>query len=411
MMLSVRLWRVVCVSFFCLNLFFVFLSSRNEVLGGALFLLPWALVLMLSDARRCLIEVLCEFGGLVAVSALFSLFVFAGCGLHECLRREVEGVVIPLLWVPVAALVRWMRRCVGEAALISSLFFILSSVVLVSSGWLIWQGVYEGQDRPSGFSRNVLISPSMFAMVCLLGVLKDGARGDGGTQIWVRRLFPWVAVVAVLGAMATHAKVGLLVFLVGVIARLILLPHSRRMTLWVSGPVVAAWLWVLLPRLHVVTVDVGLYQDGGRRTSFGERLDAIRWAFEHIWDHPFFGRGSVQVARDFNNRWIEWGVEKADVTPMLHLHNDYLQMTLAYGFPAAIFFVAFWCGLVAWGKSLGGGSIRGAGLVRERAWLIVMFCIFMSSFMVDSFTYWSSTWGMTMAAVGVGLGLWEGGNT
>lgn len=378
------------------NLLLLMLAIHPAEWTHATVMLPWLITLACQDTRANCFQILRMNKQLTLTSVLLTVLILLGCQSHMCTSFGLEAASIPVLWIPIATLFRsieWKYHRIAIAAVLSAATACISLVV-------IWQFAGEHEPRPKGLSHNVLTAPMLLAMLCLIGALISQQK----KQI-PKTIFLTIAIFGISASILTHSKTGLLTFLAATSIHLITRPAERKKTLATTAPLITVWALSLTDMLANVLTDYVGYGNGQYKSSLAERTDAIRWAGIHILDNPLLGKGPIQLTDEFSQRWQEWGRNKNAVLPMLHLHNDYLQMSIAYGVLTSMCFTAMW--LIPTFKIIKPqlAPLCGPTLPPIKTWMLMMIGIFMTAFMTDSFTYWGSTWGMVTACVGLLIGI------
>ncbi|MFT3858559.1 MAG: O-antigen ligase family protein [Aquabacterium sp.] len=320
---------------FFISLGLLLLAHEEAVWTDTTLLLPWILALCHAPVRSSLRQIIRRHAILGATSLAFSILIVLGCLEHQCTRLEQHAAFIPVLWIPMAALT---YECLKQNArgLVTTIALALATTSLL----VIWQRFVQQEDRPPALSYNVLVSPLILALICLLGALTTLTHKSGDLLT-----FKLSAALGIFAAILTQAKTGLLTFLAGGLMLAACEREHRRLILtWVAA-IGICWGIALSEKIKIVRDDVSSYNNQMYKTSVGERTDAIKWAAEHFFDAPLTGKGRLALYAEFNHRWAEWGRQQEAVTLMAHLHNDYLQVALSKGIPALACFVTLWVGV------------------------------------------------------------------
>lgn len=390
---------------FLANIFLILLALDKIPWIKWLAILPWITAILVKGGIKQIASTAKENKTLLLLSLAISIFIYTGCWQYHCYRQEKMSYLIPLVWIPITSIVKNNLPTLKNSGFSLHLFLIFLLAILTTSCTLLWQHFVANNPRPPAFSFNVLISPMLMGMTCILFMIKS--RWPSSEQHAGRLHYISVAalIFATAGSMITFSKTGLLIFAVAVAIKLATTPSKRKILLWASLPIVTIWAFFLSDALNGVRVDIAKYEEGAHRTSTGERLDAIKWATENALSVPLQGIGKDALNVKFNQRWRDWNLNESDVSPMPHLHNDYLQIAIAYGIICSACFTLFWITLASKTAKAVARAVNNEQSLHTNSWLLTFIGIFITAFMVDSFTHWPSTWLMINASLGIALGL------
>lgn len=388
-----------------INIFLLMLALNGIPWIKWLAILPWLITTLSKGGMRQIISTINDHRIAFLLSLLISIFIYTGCWQYHCDRQERMSYLIPLLWVPIASAVKSNLRLSEPKGFGLHLFFVIFLAISIVSCALFWQHFIENHPRPPAFSSNVLIAPMLMGMTCVLFMLKSTWPSNGQHSRTLRNFSVAALLFATAGSMMTFSKTGLLVFAVAVAIRMVTVPSTRKVLFWASLPLIMLWTIFISDTLNVVRTDIAKYEEGSRRTSLGERLDAITWGTENVRSVPLQGIGREELRFKFNERWRDWGLKESDVTPMPHLHNDYLQIAIAYGIISSASFALFWIILAAKATKTLRRAMNHEASFHTNSWFLTFTGIFITAFMLDSFTHWPSAWLMINASLGIGLGL------
>jgi O-antigen ligase len=380
-----------------INIMLLLIADRYAIWHHTVMLLPWALVLSSPELRTEVLTVARTYAALTMASVLLTLLISIGCLSLGCSRYQFDAALVPILWLAVAAFTRSSARNSHRI-----LFITVASAVLAVSGNVLWQFFIEERARPRGLSFNVLTSPMLLAMLCLLNGMV--ALAEQWRKPHVAGATVLLGGLGVLACICTRSKTGLLTFVVGTIAYM-LFSTKRLRTLALAAPIIAIWLAMLTPAFQQILVDASDYQNGSHVSSAGDRTDGIRWGTEHMLDMPWLGMGDVEVQRRFNLRGHEWKRPQPDLPFIEHLHNDYLQIAVAYGIPALLCFLSMWAALIARAIQARSQASPWHRAKPATPWMLAMSAVYLPAFGTDSFSHWIFTWATVTCCLGIAAGL------
>jgi O-antigen ligase len=379
------------------NLLMLLLADRYSSWHHATLMLPWALVLSSSSLRAHVVEVAHAYKVLTGAAVILTLLILLGCGFLACSRYQVDAALVPVLWLAIAGFTRS-----GEMGSHRAMFNTIVMAVLVVSGNVLWQYFAEARSRPRGLSFNVLTSPMVMAMLCLLCII--ASTGEQWRNRYIASVTVFSGALGILASICTQSKTGLIAFVLGTIAYM-MFSTKRLRTIFFATPIIAIWTFTLMPTFQAVMSDVNGYKRGIYVSSAGDRTDGIRWGTQHLMDAPILGLGDLELQRQFNLRGYEWKRPNPDMPFIEHLHNDYLQIAVSYGIPALLCFLTMWFALIARAFQARLPASRWLLAKPATPWVMSMSAIYLFAFGTDSFSHWIFTWGTVTSSLGIAAGL------
>ena len=202
---------------------------------------------------------------------------------------------------------------------------------LATAGWALWQKLFVGVERATGFTYVIQFGniSMLFGLFCLAGL------GWAAVQPAARRWVAWLllgALAGALGSLLSGSRGGWigLPFVFWVLFRAYGGELGwRRCWLTVTGLVVLAAVVYLLPqtgvqeRVSQAFNDIALYQQGVRETSIGYRFDNWSGVVRLIAEKPLAGWGWHGYQQQ-----MQVLAEQGLVTEFsagTHAHNEYLD--------------------------------------------------------------------------------------
>lgn len=371
-----------------LSILLLLMPVRDSPWGHASALVPWIWTLCWTPARLALKRLVLNQACLVATSVGLSSMVLLGCIVRQSSPAELQIVPAPLVWMPVAAILitthnhtdTWGRKA---ACTLLALAITITAAVICIQLWLM------KVPRPQGVFYGVLNGPDLLMMAALLLAMTDSSD---------LKRWRWYALIALMGAVSSMARTPLIAFVTATLIVAFWDTRHLKRTLLLCTPIAIGWGIFLKQRFLTLQTDMTTYQSGQYSSSAGDRVDALRWAKEHIFDNVLFGMGPNDLQRAFNARWVEWNRLEESITRIVHLHNDYIQIPIAYGIPAFFLFLLFWVFLSAKTTTSGGTK-------RSSAFILATVGVFATTSLTDSYSYWTEGWSFIFACAGFAVAI------
>lgn len=382
-----------------INLLVLLLPNRNSTWDHAMMMMPWAFLLSSTDLRSNAWHLVKTHKWLTLASIVLSLLMAGSCALNRCSPAHFDAVIPPLLWIPVASL-----TLANRANHFRAVFYIAGLAVAIMSAFVCWESFVLHIYRPHGLAYNVLTAPMILSLICLMGAIKD--INNTVKNIRLRNFFILSVALGLTGSIVTQSKTGLMTFIVASIFYLIYTPNSRIKASAVLTAIAIAWSPAMIKRYDQNQQELASMQQGQYTvSSLGERTDCLKWGLQHLHDAPWLGKGHQLLQEQFALREFEWHRFNPKYFFIHHLHNEYLQMAIEHGWPALLLFLAMWITFI-WRASRPAPWISGdMPHANTPAWLLAMAAVYLSAFMVDSFTYWVFTWATVASCFGIGIAM------
>lgn len=202
---------------------------------------------------------------------------------------------------------------------------------LATAGWALWQKLFAGVERATGFTYVIQFGniSMLFGLFCLAGL------GWAAVQPHSRGWIAWLllgALAGALGSLLSGSRGGWigLPFVFFVLYRaygkmISLRLRTIAMVMVIALAVLVYWVpqTGVKDRLHQAFTDIELYQQGEKWTSLGARFDMWQGALTLIAEKPLTGWGwygyqqGMQVLAD-EGEVIQFAADH-------HAHNEYLD--------------------------------------------------------------------------------------
>ena len=314
-------------------------------------------------------------------------------------------MVTAILWFPVAAITLSLLRS-DEQPNTQTIAKVLCGAISLILFALFFQKYGINLDRPYGMGHNVLTGP----LLCILGAAAYIYQKKSASIIDKKQPTIWALIflfAAFVGAFLTGSRTAILC----IFAIILIVPwqktklsKSRFLLLFLSTFLVS--LFFIRNRISEAFNDVHLLlQSGFAYSSIGSRFEAFNWGWNNISNSWLFGYSAETLSTLFNSRYRK-GEKIVELLP--HLHNDFLQLTIAYGAVSSILFTAMLLYLFKFSAvdSPPQTSINDhkTTLLIKRGLRYMLYCIIIAS-CFDSITYNTEVFAVIQATLGALIGL------
>lgn len=253
-------------------------------------------------------------------SALVPAGVFmSAAALHGSQRRTMVGVALAF-------------------AAISAIFGLWQIMEGAGSALYLYRITNEGEAVGFFANRNHLAGLLAAALPVAAGMLADRLRqhrhGMRDLPVW---LLTALIVLLAVSATATHSRAGFGLLMISVVASVAVLLRARPQGPWAGA---RTWLRVSAVVAGVLIVQFTLY--GLLVRLEADPLDRYRWTLAvNTLKAAEPARGTGLGLGTFVHAYDEIGDESADIEPYVnHAHDDYVELWLEGGLPAAALVVA-----------------------------------------------------------------------
>jgi O-antigen ligase len=378
----------------------------------SLAILPWLALAFFGQAGLAsLRSIATHYRVATASTIVLALAIFINSALHGFNQTGMRHWFACIAWLPLASLALIAQRSQIQAR--SAMLAAFALGLLLAAAVMIVQRAVLHHERPVGINHNVLSGTLALINLCVVFALAYAPKGTAvvlsATQ--PARTNAWVAsavIAAIFVVVLSAARSPLLAFSVASLVLIALLGHHLRFTavliILLSALLIAALGYT---RFVEITREIATYVTGDHATSVGGRLDAWRWFSESGFDRAVIGQSPDVVKDSLATRANRWGLNGRPVIEMWHLHNDFLQMTAAYGVLAALSFFAVLGGFV--GTALARvvalrNRPRSRSLVTPCALIAAVIMAFVAG-LTDSMSYWPVSWVAWSTAIAVLLAM------
>ncbi len=395
--------RLLALIFFA-SLFFLTVGASNSRYKIQAVILPWILLAADSSARSAAKELLQRLKTFSILSFSFATWLFLSSLINAGTIKDYTLMVTAVLWFPVASitlsLLRY-RRVPSTRAVAMTLCSAISLILFA----LFFQKYRINLDRPYGMGHNVLTGP----ILCILGTAAYIYQKR--FALLINQKYPAILgliflSLALLGAFLTGSRTAILC-----IFAIILIVPWRRKKLSKSGLIlfssaVLASLFFIRNRISEAFNDVHLLlQSGFAYSSIGSRFEAFSWGWNNIPHSWLFGYSAEALSTLFNSRYRK-GEKIVELLP--HLHNDFLQLTVAYGVASSVLFTVMLLYLFrvsgVYSPPQTHVDDHKNTLLIKRGLRYMLYCIIIAS-CFDSITYNTEVFAVIQATLGVLIGL------
>ena len=329
----------------CAVIFFLTIATSNSSLKIYAATLPWIMVAFQKKSILALFELSKKLLHLTYISISLCIWLVISSFINSGSLRDYTLAATVVIWLPISALTLATIRS-DEKFLTLCIATTLSAATALISCMILWQKYLIGIDRPFGTNHNVLIGPTL----CIIGItayvyLRNRSlilQGKTKTFLY------WILfILVILSTLSTDSRTALIfIFSAALIAlhRKNNIPEHLRILAIFS--LVGVGLIIYKNRMLEAANDLMLMKSGNPYSSIGSRFEAYQWGFENLNKSGIFGYSSDGIKKLFNSRYHDSG---KIVEFMPHLHNDFLQMALGYGFISSflyagmIYFISSGC--------------------------------------------------------------------
>lgn len=317
--------------------FIIILGISNFQHKALLFFSPWFLVFLNKSYIENLWRTTKDDQLLKIVSIAISLHILVSSYLNN---SAVENHLIALVfisWLPIKAFTEVEIKHDAQRTYIKLYSILLLAKLLIFST-LVWHKFIIGIDRPLGIGHNVVSGP----LICIFSItsFEIACRFHQVQKSnFVKKIYAGISIIFIFGSTITSSRTAFLCAIAGIVFVIIRYsPRINKRWLFASLITISGVFIFSGNRIQEVFTDIQNYKNGNLYTSLGGRLEAINWAVENIPENIFFGISTENVAANFNSRYKNQQLA-AEYLP--HLHNDFLQLGMAFGLPSAILFFLF----------------------------------------------------------------------
>lgn len=270
---------------------------------------------------------------LATTTILLSFYIALASYLQESGTNNFLTAGAFLVWIPVLAIVASECQQNKERALIGIFGVMLTATVIIASA-LAWQRYVIGSARPLGLGHNVISGP----LVCILSVACHEIARTSTTISKIDTKLPFIKIsftLLVASSLTTDSRTGLLC----AILCIFFIISNKKVDIYKNKLIFSATALAIMlfyhDRFFNVFADIHGYMNGDLYSSIGSRFEAYVWSYKTLGEHLVFGKSLEGVTEIFNSRYDN-NLKPVEFMP--HLHNDFLQLTAAFGLPAAILF-------------------------------------------------------------------------
>lgn len=368
------------------SIFIIILGISNFQHKTLLAFSPWLFILLHKSYSEKLWITIKNDKEICIASALLSIHIIISSHVNHSGTQNYLTALAILIWLPIKACIDANIEYDFKKTYIKLYAtFLLAQTTILST--LIWHKFLIGIDRPLGVGHNVISGP----LICILAISSfEMALKFAWIQknALIKNISAGIAVIFLLGSTITNSRTALLCAAAGIL--FIITRHSpqiKKVNLFIALTATAAVLLFNENRIYEAFIDIQNYKNGWLYTSIGGRLEALAWASDNITKNLFFGISIENITAEFNSRY---GSRHIAVEYLPHLHNDFLQLSMAFGFPAAILFGFLLYAIYKkkWATSTG----------------FIVICLFVVS-MFDSLTYNTEALVAFFAVIAVNLAL------
>lgn len=335
------------------------------------------------------------------VLAAVSLSTYVSC-VSYILEAEVNNFLVAgalIAWIPACAIAASEFQRHKERTLVGLYLTCLLAALMIAT-LLAWQRYLIGAERPLGIGHNVISGP----LICALSILCNELASRSTTLSTINTKIPFIRLTSALLAVSSLITDSRTALLCAVISVFYIMSNNIK-NLTTNKALSLAAVATLIAAYHEKFVnalsDITGYLSGNLNSSIGGRFEAYAWSFKHFDEHIWIGKTLEGVKTLFNSRYDD---TLKSIEFMPHLHNDFLQLTAAFGLPTALMFGIF-LGLLYFKSGQGKKNIsiakRQSVLFTDGLQPTILCIIIVSWF--DSLTYNTESLLAFMIIVGISL--------
>jgi O-antigen ligase len=303
-----------------------------------------------------------------------------------------------LAWIPTTALLMAaQKKNTGKVLFLLYLMLIAAQVLILFTLW--WQRYGIGIQRPLGIGHNVISGP----LICVLALITYdlGQKLELSSKVknnlqWLK----WISVIFISGSIVTNSRTAILCAAISIFY--IIKKEQQKTKLHPLATIISFIIltsFLLRDRATDMISDIKEYARGNLYSSIGSRLEAYIWSYRNIEDHLLHGRSIEGITKSYNSRYAG---EAKFVEFMPHLHNDFLQLTAAFGLSSAVIFYLLFVMLYRRHQSSSQGYLKVDKSQIKNSGSVIIICIFLTS-LFDSLTFNIESLLAFMVVIGISL--------